>query len=67
MVAHKRKKPIISDRLAPLTDERCNYNAMIEYVRGAQVHKATEMSPFLLSISGLSFASFNQTLKLKIF
>ena len=32
MVAHKRKKPIISDRLAPLTDERCNYNVMIEYV-----------------------------------
>ena len=27
-----QKKPIISDRLAPLFDERCNYNAMIEYV-----------------------------------
>jgi hypothetical protein len=27
-----QKKPIISDRLAPLFLERCNYNAMIEYV-----------------------------------
>jgi hypothetical protein len=27
-----QKKPIISDRLAPLFDERCNYNTMIEYV-----------------------------------
>jgi len=27
-----QKKPIISDRLAPFFMERCNYNAMIEYV-----------------------------------
>jgi hypothetical protein len=27
-----KKKPIISDRLAPLFNERCSYNAMIEYV-----------------------------------
>jgi hypothetical protein len=27
-----KKKPIISDRLAPLIDERCNYNSLIEYV-----------------------------------
>ena len=31
----EKEKAIISDGLssvAPLTDERCNYNAMIEYV-----------------------------------
>ena len=27
-----QKKPTISDRLAPLTDERCSNNKMIEYV-----------------------------------
>ena len=35
MAQTNKEKAIISDGLsngAPLTDERCNYNAMIEYV-----------------------------------
>ena len=32
MVAHKSKKPIKNDRLAPLFNERCSYNTMIEFI-----------------------------------
>jgi hypothetical protein len=37
-----KEKAIISDGLsseAPLFDERCNYNAMIEYVTIRKLHK----------------------------